>query len=125
VFDASMEVRSAVVYATFVVVLVFVPVLTMSGLQGRMFAPLGIAYILAILASLLVALTVTPALSLLLLPKSAERGAHEPFFLVTLKKGYGRLIHHLANWPRVIIGGVLIMCLGAAVLLTRFGGEFL
>ena len=62
VFDASMEVRSSVVYATFVVAIVFVPVLMMSGIQGRLFAPLGIAYILAILVSLLVALTITPAI---------------------------------------------------------------
>ncbi|MFN8006812.1 MAG: efflux RND transporter permease subunit [Terriglobia bacterium] len=63
VLDASIEVRSAVVYATFVVApQVFVPVLTVSGIQGRLFAPLGLAYILAILASLLVAMTLTPAL---------------------------------------------------------------
>ena len=60
------------VYATFTVILVFLPVLTMSGIQGRLFAPLGWAYVLAILASLLVALTVTPALSHLLLPRTAE-----------------------------------------------------
>src|SRR6202000_440760 len=65
VLEASLEVRSAVVYATFVVILVFIPVLTMSGLQGKFFAPLGWAYILAILASLAVALTVTPALAML------------------------------------------------------------
>src|SRR5439155_6065362 len=64
VLGASLEVRSAVVYASFIVALVFLPVLTMSGIQGRFFAPLGIAFILAILASLLVALTVTPALCL-------------------------------------------------------------
>ncbi len=80
VLEASLEVRSAVVYATFVVVLVFLPVLTMSGLQGRLFAPLGLAYILAILASLGVALTVTPALSYALLAGAAKR-AVEPRFL--------------------------------------------
>ena len=67
VLEASLEVRRSVVYATFVVALVFVPVLTLSGVQGALFRPLGLAYILAIMASLLVALTVTPALTLLLL----------------------------------------------------------
>jgi Cu/Ag efflux pump CusA len=64
VLDASIEVRSAVVYATFAVILVFIPILTLSGVAGRLFAPLGIAYIFSVLASLVVALTVTPALSL-------------------------------------------------------------
>ena len=64
VLDASLEVRSAIVYASFIVALVFLPVLTMTGLQGRFFAPLATAFILAILASLAVALTVTPALCL-------------------------------------------------------------
>lgn len=72
VYDASMEVRSAVVYATVIVVLAFLPVFFLTGLAGAFFRPLAAAYILAILASLLVALTVTPAMSLLLLPKSAE-----------------------------------------------------
>src|SRR6185312_9137782 len=63
VLGASIEVRGAVVYATFAVALIFIPVLTLSGLAGRIFSPLGIAYLFSILASLLVALTVTPALS--------------------------------------------------------------
>jgi Cu/Ag efflux pump CusA len=89
VLSASLEVRNAVVYATFIVVLVFVPVFFLSGLQGRLFAPLGYAYVLAVLASLGVALTVTPALSMLLLtgrrePETvvagspAEAGHYEP-----------------------------------------------
>ena len=73
VLAASLEVRSAVVYASLIVTLVFVPILFLDGLAGSFFRPLAIAYILAILASLLTALTVTPALSLLLLPSANRR----------------------------------------------------
>src|SRR6185369_77881 len=86
VLDASIEVRSAVVYATFVVILVFVPILTLTGLQGKFFAPLGWAYIIAILASLVVALTLTPALSLMLFSHGIK-GEHEPGFQRILKAG--------------------------------------
>ncbi len=124
VLSASLEVRSAVVYATFVVVLVFVPVLTMSGLQGRMFAPLGVAYILAILASLLVALTVTPAMSVILLPKAAER-AVEPAFLRVLRERYAALLSRLIQHPGSILSGCLVLVIAGIVMLMRFGGEFL
>lgn len=124
VLDASMEVRSAVVYATLVVVLVFVPVLTMSGLQGRMFAPLGIAYIAAILASLLVALTVTPALSLLLLPHATRRPT-EPMVLRVLKRGYEAVIRTIIRWPGLTIIGALIPFALSVGMLRNFGEEFL
>ncbi len=78
VLSASMEVRSAVVYATLIVILVFIPVLFLDGLPGTFFRPLAMSYILAILASLLVALTVTPALSLMLLPGSVDRHRASP-----------------------------------------------
>ncbi|MBI4582185.1 MAG: efflux RND transporter permease subunit [Planctomycetes bacterium] len=124
VLDASLEVRSAVVYATFVVVMMFVPVLTMSGLQGRMFAPLGVAYILAILASLGVALTVTPALSMVLLPR-ATAWAREPFFIRGLKAGYQRLLGGLSRWPRAVMGFAVALVLMTAGMMGRFGEEFL
>jgi CzcA family heavy metal efflux pump len=123
VLDASLEVRSAVVYATFVVVLVFVPVLTMSGLQGRLFAPLGWAYILAILASLLVALTVTPALSLLLLPGAAER--REPRFLKALKAAYGWIITRVMAAPQAVMSVAALLVVATVALIPTFGGEFL
>ena len=85
VLSASLEVRSAVVYATFIVVLVFVPVFFLTGLQGRLFAPLGYAYVLAVMASLVVALTVTPAMSMFLLPRA--EGAEEPPLLRRLHPG--------------------------------------
>src|SRR6266511_426100 len=97
VLDASLEVRSAVVYASFIVTLVFVPVLTMSGLQGRFFAPLGIAFILAILASLAVALTITPALCLALLSRTTPQD--EPRYLRQLKQIHRRLLTGVSQRP--------------------------
>jgi len=124
VLRASLEVRSAVVYATFVVVLLFVPVLTMSGLQGRMFAPLGVAYILAILASLLVALTVTPAMAAILLP-GAVTHAVEPAFLKALKSRYVSVLSKLIQYPGQTIAACAALVVLAVGLAAGFGAEFL
>lgn len=124
VLDASLEVRGSVVYATFLVALVFVPVLTLSGLQGKLFAPLAQAYLLAILASLLVALTVTPALALWLLPNKA---AHVREFapLVWLKERYAHTIGAVARAPSLAFGLLLALSLAAAAVVPRLTFEFL
>ncbi|MBI3698111.1 MAG: efflux RND transporter permease subunit, partial [Acidobacteria bacterium] len=124
VLGASLEVRGAVVYATFIVALVFLPVLTMSGIQGRLFAPLGWAYILATLASLAVAMTLTPALSYLLLPKAVET-AREPRHITALKSRYRRMLHALSGRPGTVMAGALVLFLVALAALPFFGGEFL
>jgi CzcA family heavy metal efflux pump len=124
VVDASVEVRSAVVYATFIVALVFIPVLTMSGVQGRLFAPLGWTYIFATMASLLVALTVTPALSYLLLPRDLDRAA-EPRYIQTLKQRYGQLLHRLSERPKTLIAGAGGLSIVALAVVPLLGGEFL
>lgn len=112
VFDASIEVRSAVVYATFAVILVFFPVLNMSGLAGSLFGPLGIAYIWAILASLVVALTVTPALSLVLLG-GRDLPPQEPPVVHWLKQGYRALLLQVERVPLLLISAVgLLIVLG-------------
>jgi CzcA family heavy metal efflux pump len=123
VLEASLEVRSAVVYATFIVALVFVPVLTMGGVQGRLFAPLGIAFILATLASLGVALTLTPALCYLLLAKVTPH--EEPRHVRWLKEQHRRWLGRVARRPRTVLGLALLLCLGAVAVLPFFGGEFL
>jgi CzcA family heavy metal efflux pump len=123
VLDASLEVRSAVVYATFIVAMVFVPILTMSGVQGRLFAPLGISFILATLASLGVALTVTPALCYLILSKVAPH--EEPRYVRWLKEQHRRWLQGVSRRPRTVIALVAIVCLGAIATLPFFGGEFL
>jgi len=84
---ASQEVRSGIVYATMIVVLVFVPLFALSGIEGRLFAPLGVAYIVSILASLLVAITVTPVLCYWLLPRMKR-----------MEHGDGWLVRRLKAW---------------------------
>jgi len=109
VLDASIEVRSAVVYATFAVILVFLPVLNMSGLAGRIFGPLGVAYIWAILASLVVALTVTPALCMLLLGER-ELPPQEPPAVHWMKSGYHELLIRIERVPRLLMAAVALFC---------------
>ncbi|HWF19067.1 MAG TPA: efflux RND transporter permease subunit, partial [Verrucomicrobiae bacterium] len=124
VFDASIEVRSAVVYATFIVALVFLPVLTLTGLQGSFFAPLALSYILAIMASLAVALTLTPALSLIFFAKGVKDG-DEPRLQTWLKRVYGGILNFFARWPRAVMLVVALICVGALLALPHFGSEFL
>jgi CzcA family heavy metal efflux pump len=124
VLDASIEVRSAVVYATFTVALVFVPILTMSGLAGRLFAPLGVAYILAILASLVVALTITPALCLVLLGRRRLQ-EQEPPVVQWLKARYRALLLEVERSPRAVIGSVVLLTVAGLATLPFFGGGFL
>lgn len=124
IFDASLEVRTAIVYATFIVVLVFMPVLTLTGLQGSFFAPLAQSYILAILASLAVALTVTPALTLVFF--AAGAGAEEtPRLQRWLRRGYERVLRAVARHPRSVVGAVALLCVAALLRLPFLGGEFL
>ncbi|HEV2394622.1 MAG TPA: efflux RND transporter permease subunit [Verrucomicrobiae bacterium] len=123
VLHASLEVRSAVVYATFIVALVFVPILTMGGVQGRLFAPLGIAFILATIASLGVALTLTPALCYVLFSKVTphEEARHVRF----LKGWHRRWLEGASRHPWLLIGIALLLCVAALATLPFFGGEFL
>jgi Cu/Ag efflux pump CusA len=123
VLDASLEVGSAVVYATFVVALVFLPILTMSGVQGRIFEPLGMAYIFAIMASLAVALTLTPALCLMMPPGTDARA--ETAFVRRLKQRHQKLLEGASANPDLVIGGAAALCLLALGALPFFGGSFL
>jgi CzcA family heavy metal efflux pump len=122
--DASLEVRGAVVYATLAVGIVFLPLLGLSGLQGRFFAPLAQAYLLAVLASLGVALTVTPALSLALLG-SRPPTQDEPRLQTMLKARYARVLEWSRSHASVLIAAIAVLLLGSLALIPRLGGEFL
>ena len=123
VLEASLEVRSAVVYATFIVGLVFVPVLAMGGVGGRLFSPLAASFLLATAASLAVALSVTPALCLALLWRAGPHA--EPRFLERLKAAHQRALMGVSRSPRLVTAGVVVMIAGAAATLPFYGGEFL
>ncbi|NQZ53687.1 MAG: efflux RND transporter permease subunit [Piscirickettsiaceae bacterium] len=125
VFDASMEVRSSVVYASFIVMLVFIPLLTLSGVAGRMFEPLGIAYILAIFASLGVALTVTPALCHILLTRWGSLSDQEPPLIRFLNPIYGWILGVVSRFPKIVFSGVVAFCLVGLAILPLLGGSFL
>lgn len=121
---ASLEVRGSVVYATFIVALVFVPLLTLGGVSGRLFAPLGLAYILAVMASLAVAVTVTPALCVALLSRGALGRAEAPVFRA-LNPGYGALVAAIVRRPQIALAASAVSVLFVIATLPGFGARFL
>ena len=123
IFAASLEVRAPVVYATFVVVLVLAPMLFLSGLQGSFFAPLAASFMFATLASLVVALTVTPAASFLLLTRSMPH--EEPGWLRWLKAAHEQVLQRWSPYPRTVIMGSVVVMLAAAVVVPFFGEQLM
>lgn len=131
ILNASLEVRGAVVYATFAVILVFVPVVLLPGLAGRFFAPLGLAYVLAILASLVVALTVTPALCALMFPHKPVRPdedteiAEDPPVTRWMRRHYERYLRGIVARPKTTMAAAATFTLVGCAALPFFGTEFL
>ncbi|HEX5102936.1 MAG TPA: efflux RND transporter permease subunit, partial [Pirellulaceae bacterium] len=126
VYEASKEIRSAIVFGTAVVILVFLPLFALSGVEGRLFTPLGVAYIVSILASLLVSLTVTPVLSYYLLPQSqaTHREGDGPVLRV-LKWAASYLIRFSMAFPGWLLAATWVMVLFAAWEMANLGRNFL
>jgi CzcA family heavy metal efflux pump len=122
VYDASREVRGSIVFATLIVMLVFIPLLFLTGVEGRLLRPLGFAYLVAIFASLVVALTLTPALCAYVLPRSSRPGHGDPFIVRGLKRAYRPLLEHTLRRPAVVIVGV-IAGLAVALAVSPFLGR--
>ncbi len=126
VYAASLEVRSSIVFSTIIVCLVFLPLFALSGMEGRLFAPLGIAYVVSILSSLVVSLTVTPVLSYWLLPSShAAARAEDGFILKFLKWIVTFVIRFSLQFPVLNIVAVLLMVAVAAWSVSRLDRDFL
>lgn len=124
VFNASMEVRSSVVYATIIVVLVFLPLLTLSGVAGKLFAPLGYAYISAIVASLVVALTLTPALCYVLFAHG-KLESRDPPLIHWMKLGYERWLRRIERQHVMVVSiATMLIALGLGIL-PLFKSQFI
>ncbi len=136
VFDASNEIRPAMVFATVIIVMVFVPLLFLEGLEGRFFQPLALTYMVSISASLIVALTVTPALCKMLLGRlgrgrvgasESGGGGHgsDAWLVRVLKRGYEPMLRAAIRWRGIVLGAAGIATGGALWLASTFGTSFL
>lgn len=138
VFEASDEIRSSVVFATFIMCIVFIPLFQLGGMEGRIFRPMGLAYVFSILASFVVSITLTPALAAYLLPKTAarqvekakarkgERQVQQDAALVRVLKWLDRLqLRFTLRHPLFVIGVFALMAIAALAVASDFGTEFL
>ena len=126
IYKASSEIRNSIVFATLIIVLVFLPLFNLGGFEGRMFAPLAFAYIASIAASLLVALTVTPALCYYMLGRSKLiREEKESWLVRWLKARYSKSLDKTLRHPFRIIGASAAMLIIALMLFPLMGREFL
>lgn len=120
VAEASIEVRSGILYATAIIVLVFIPLFALSGIEGRLFTPLGIAFIVSIVASLIVSMTVTPVLSYWILPRMRHLGERESPLVRVLKRWQKRGLEWCFDRPTFVMGIPAV-----AVLAAIFAGSLL
>lgn len=127
IFVASSEVRNSILFATIIVVLVFIPLFAMGGIEGRIFTPLGIAYVVSVLASMAVSLTVTPVLCFYLLPNARfmKKDGDSPFvrLLKFINRNY--VLRLSLDHPKLTIGTALILLLIAVATVPFMGKEFL
>ena len=125
ILTATLEVRSAIVYATIIIILVFLPLFALPGMEGRLFIPLGIAYITSILVSMLVSVTLIPVMAYYLLPSMKQLENEEPWLVRVLKRGYAWLLVRVLNWPRTLLLSGVTTVLLAATLIPFFPTTFL
>ncbi len=125
VWRASSEVRSAILFATLVIALVFLPLLVLPGIEGRLLRPLGLAYLASLLGSLVVALTVTPVLCLFLLPRGTLLERDEPWLLRQWKRAYQRTLAVALRRPVLVLAGAVLAFMAAVAVVPFLGRSFL
>ncbi len=126
VYEASKEVRMPMLNSTLIIIASFLPLFFLSGMEGRMLKPLGITFIISLMASTLVALTVTPVLSSFLLgSQNSDKTGREPALVRWLKKYYEKALHWSVGHKKSVIGGVAVLLIAAVAMFFTLGGSFL
>jgi copper/silver efflux system protein len=126
IYDASREIRASIVNATLIIIVVFLPLFFLGGVEGRLLRPLGFAYVVSILASLLVAVTVTPVLCAYLLPNAkAVQEERESRLVQWLKARYARTLEHVLRRPKTVLAGAAAALLATIASLPLLGSSFL
>ena len=125
IYQASSEVRNSIVIATMIVCLVFVPLFSMGGIEGKLFIPLGVSYIVSLLASMVVSLTVTPALCSIFLTKDQFLSQKDSALVRVLKNLDRKILNFSLERPKLIIGFTLGLFLGSLILASQMGRDFL
>ena len=128
VFEASKEVRMPILNSTLIIIASFVPLFFLSGMEGRMLAPLGIAFIVALIASTVVALTLTPVLCSYLLgkpKKNNDKPESEPYVVRKLKNVYGKALKWTLNHRKLVLGGTGVVLVATVVIFFTLGRSFL
>ncbi len=127
IYEASVEIRASVISATFIIIAAFIPLFFLSGMEGRLLGPLGIAFIVSLLASLFVALTVTPVLCSFLLTskKMLQRQSHDSWLVTRLNRLYLKALQGSLSWGKTMLALAVILLVGAIVLVSQLGRSFL
>jgi len=127
IFDASVEIRTSIINATFIIIVAFVPLFFLSGMEGKLLAPLGIAFIVSLFASLIVSITLTPVLGSYLLAndKMLQRQHKESWLVERLQKAYTNALIKLMQWKKTIIATSAVLLIVALFTMSQLGRSFL
>jgi CzcA family heavy metal efflux pump len=127
IFDASFEIRHSIINATFIIIVAFIPLFFLSGMEGKLLAPLGIAFIVALFASLIVSITLTPVLCSFLLTndKMLQKQHNESWLVERLQKLYVGMLEKVMQWKKVMIGGCVVLFALALLAFNQLGRSFL
>lgn len=127
IFDASVEIRTSIINATFIIIVAFVPLFFLSGMEGKLLAPLGIAFIVSLFASLIVSITLTPVLGSYLLTdeKMLQKQHKESWLVEHLQKIYTKLLEKIMRWQKTVIAISAVLFIASLFVMTQLGRSFL